>query len=293
MPWNVKQISAGVPPNTPDILANLEILQKLLLSFLCLCLSYPCLHLILNRCVGPYKALSLDRKNIVIQHVVEAAFFTSSLPVITYLFLCFNFKEFDSIDDIMGIMRDFTVLMYTFTFMYMIEIAMRFHTLNPLVLFHHLVTIVYGLSLLTFPTTAFMKGGSILVYFSWFEFLTFYGLIMNRLYPMHKATPRVIFSGIILFGSTRIIQVAWFLVTFISSWEKHVLWQAIFQCVMMITISLVQVMALKIHYSVWRRCVTRQANFKSDPDDNNSDPQKCEIAPNPSLEDDSEVEEYL
>ncbi len=266
MTWNAKQIFATIPPDTFDILVNVEILQKIFLSFLCLCLSYPCLHLVLNRYVGPYKELPLDRKNVVIQHVVEATFFTLTLPLITYFFLCFNFKEFDSIDAAIAIMRDLTVLIYAFVCMYMIEIAMRFHTLNPLVLFHHLVTIGFSLILMVFPTTAFLKAGAILVYFSWFEILTFYGLIMNRFCPMHKATPLVIFSGMVLFGSTRIIQLTWFLVIFIGSWEKHALWQAIFQCIMIIIISLVQAMALKIHYSVWRRCVAKQVVAFNDRD---------------------------
>ena len=219
MTWNVKQIFAAIPPNTSDILANIELLQKLLLACLCLCVSYPCLHLILNTCAGPYKALPLERKNIIIQHIVEAVFFTLSLPIITYFFLCLNFKEFDSIDAAMAVMRNCMVLMLTFVVMYMIEIAMRFHKLNPLVILHHMVSIVYSLSILVFPTTAFVKTGVILVYFAWFEVLTFYGLIMNRLCPMHKATPRVIFSGMVLFGSTRIIQLVWFLVIFIGSWK--------------------------------------------------------------------------
>jgi hypothetical protein len=282
MTWNVKQIFAAMPPNTVDSMVNVELLHKLLLAFLCLCVSYPCLHLILDRCVGPYKVLPLDRKNIVIQHVVEAAFFTLTLPLITYFFLCFNFKQFDSIDAALAMMRDLSVLMYAFIFMYMIEIAMRFHTLNPLVLFHHLVTIGYTLTLLVFPTTAFLKAGVILVYFAWFEVLTFYGLIMNRFCPMHKATPRVIFSGIVLFGSTRIIQLAWFFVTFIGSWEEHVLWQAIFQCIMMIIISFVQLMALNIHYSVWRRCLARQLDFNPDPKGDKSDQLEVSIDTFPS-----------
>jgi hypothetical protein len=81
---------------------------------------------------------------------------------------------------------------------------------------------------------------------------------------MHKATPQVIFSGIVLFGSTRIIQLVWFLVIFIGSWKDHVLWQAIVQCIMMTIISIVQGMALKIHYSVWSRCAARQLDFKPD-----------------------------
>lgn len=271
MTWNVKQIFAAIPPNALDMAVNVELLRKFILSSLSLYVSYPVVHLILNRCVGPYEALPLDRKNIVIQHVVEAAFFTLTLPLSTYFFLCFNFKEFDSIDAAIAATRNLAIILLTFIFMYMIEIALRFHRLNPLVLFHHMVTIVYGMSPLVFPTTAFLKTCAILTYFSWFEVLTFYGLIMNRFCPMHKATPRVMFSGIVLFGSTRIIQVVWFLVTFIGSWEEHVLWQAIFQCIMMIIISFVQVMALKIHYSVWRRCVARQLDCTPDVQSNKSD----------------------
>ena len=150
--------------------------------------------------------------------------------------------------------------MFTFTSMYMIEIASRYNNTNPLVLVHHIVATIDALFVVFFPTIVMFKTSAVLVYFICFESLTFIGLVMHRLCPQSKATPRVMVAGMVCFGATRPVQLVWVFAAIFGSWndDNIVKWQGILQVCVTLIVTMIQIFSLKIHYFVWKRCLAKQ-----------------------------------
>lgn len=210
-----------------------KFLRDSLWILIAIALSYPILHKMLVKYFPIYRNLPQEKQTTVLQHCFEALFFTVTLPFFTFHFLSYNFGVFESMEDISKSIihtKLLSLMMLALIIIYLIEISMRFQDLNLLVLFHHLVSIGAGMSVLYFPTAAFLKAAIIFVYFTWFEVILFYGLAMNRLYPNHKVTPRLLMIGIYLFGFTRVVQVVWFIATFVGSWQDHIVSRQMICC---------------------------------------------------------------
>ncbi len=267
MTWTTEQLFADISSDDVDFF-NVAFARNATLCLLVLSLTYPTVHYILARFSTEYQHLKPAVQNTVLQHTVEALFFTISLPSTTYLFLSASFEEPYNYDEnggtltfrleAIGKFRALLTFMMMLTIMYCSELMLRYRKLNPLVLFHHMCTIMLALGCMIFPTAAFLKVNAALIYFANYEVLTFYGLVMKALLPFHRATPRMMMAGMLLFGVTRPVQLAWILIMLVGSWEDHVKWQVIFQLGSTLVIGLVQCMALKIHYKVWKRCLARQ-----------------------------------
>jgi len=75
-----------------------------------------------------------------------------------------------------------------------------------------------GILVVLFPTTVILKTCSVLVYMICFEAMTFAGLFMYRMAPHNPYTPKVIASGLIIFGVTRPIQVIWVFAGAFGAW---------------------------------------------------------------------------
>ena len=148
-----------------------------------------------------------------------------------------NFQVQDNLEDLIADLCTVSTLMISIMFIYMIELASRYLDPRPLIIFHHLVTIGDGLLIFLFPTSVMMKTGVILVYFICFEFLTFAGLVMYRLFPLSRATPKVIIAGMVCFGITRPVQLLWIIGVVFWSWndENTVKWQALLQTIVTIS----------------------------------------------------------
>ena len=116
-------------------------------------------------------------------------------------------------------MSTWVVLCMIFIVMYLYEMASRFQTLRPMLVLHHLLVFSDGFLMIVFPTTTIFKTGVILVYSICFEALTFIGLFMYRMAPLNKFTPKIIFSGLVVFGVTRPIQVLWIFAAAFGSWN--------------------------------------------------------------------------
>ncbi len=275
MAWTREQLFADISKEQIEFIVNIAFVRNLLLGLLALSLSYPIVHNILNRYSTGYQELNHAVQNTLLQHAVEALFFTLIYPGFTYLLLSFSFEEpFDENGvitagavDRYGVLFVLCVLIGA---MYMVEIVLRYRKMNPLVLFHHMCTISMFIICTIFPTAAVYKVSILLVYFASYEILTFYGLVMKVLFPLHSATPRMMVAGMILFGITRPVQLAWILVVLIGSWKEHVKWQAIFLIIASLTIGAIQCAALRIHYGMWKRCVLRQRKYNNEHESNTS-----------------------
>jgi hypothetical protein len=114
-----------------------------------------------------------------------------------------------------------------------------------------------------------MKTVGILSYFICFEAPTFMGLFMYRIFPNSKVTPNVILFGMLCFGISRPLQVAWIGAAIFGSWnnENVVKWQGVMMGIVALILTGIQLLTLKIHYGLWKRCVARgKSGTKSDVD---------------------------
>jgi hypothetical protein len=73
---------------------------------------------------------------------------------------------------------------------------------------------------------------------------------MYRLCPTHRLTRPVILVGMIVFGVSRPIQLIWIMGSLIAAWENLILWQALFQIILAVVFSSLQLYSLTIPYSL-------------------------------------------
>lgn len=111
-----------------------------------------------------------------------------------------------------------------------------------------------------------VKTASVFAYFICFENISFAGLVLYRLCPSRPITPKVIMAGIIFFGTTRPFQLLWVIGALFWSWndENNVKWEAVFQFIFVIILTVLQFYSVKIHISLHRKCIEElKKNTKS------------------------------
>jgi len=229
--------------------------------------TYPAFHWLLNKCSNNYSGINPATKQVaVLHHAVEAIVLMVATPIFTYFIVKINFVQNIEEGDTMTVMKnmktDFAstfLLCVCFMSMYLYELAARFENPRPAFVVHHLLAVLDGYLAMIFPTTVMVKTCCILVYFICFEALTFSGLFMYRVAPFNKYTPKVIFSGLVVFGFTRPIQVVWVGAAAFGSWgdPNHVKWQAILQFTLACVLTVLQVWTMKINYDVLKRCKSK------------------------------------
>ena len=240
---------------------DLRTVQLIYLSVIVLAIAYPIIHKVLLRFSQQYSDMDRAGKQIAtLHHAVEALILSIVTPFFSYCVIRVNFQVHDDINVLLSDIRYMMNLMLCIMTMYAMELASRFQNPRPLVSFHHIFAYFDGFMALLFPTSVMLKTSSVLVYFICFEALTFVGLLMYRIFPDSKYTPKVILAGMVCFGITRPLQVLWVGAAAFGSWsdENTVKWQAIFQIVVATILTALQVMTLKIHYGVWKRLCARK-----------------------------------
>ena len=193
-------------------IANLTFVQSLYLITLLLSVTYPLVHKLLLKYFEKYNDIKpASKQTVVLHHAVEALVLSIAFPFFTYYMVKVNFQvhEKEEIDVVMSSIRSIICLSTGFMVMYMMELASRYEDPRPIILFHHLLSCLDGFLVAVFPTDVMVKTAGILVYFICFEALTFVGLFMYRILPNSKATPKVIFAGMVIFGATRPLQLLW------------------------------------------------------------------------------------
>lgn len=254
-------IDATVPQEFIESAFDIHCFRLVLLSTLILSMTYPVVHRVLLKCDG-YKKIeeSNNQQMVILHHTVEALLLFCATPIFSYYMIRLNFQVHDDMVEVLYYMRSINILALTFMVMYLIEIASRFKNIRFLILFHHLLTIFDAMIVLFIPTVIMVKTAGVLVYFICFESLIFVGLLMYRLFPQNRFTPKVILAGMICFGASRPFQLLWIGAVVFQGWnqESVVKWQAIFQLVVTIVLTLLQIFSIKIHYALWKRCLAKQ-----------------------------------
>ena len=140
---------------------------------------------------------------------------------------------------------------------YLIEIATRFRDNRSMLLVHHMVAILDGVFALSFLSTVNLKVALLLAYFITYESITFVRLVMYRLLPCSKWTPRVILAGIVFMGTSRLFQVVSITIVIVNVWDD-ILWHAIVQYIVTLLVTAIQIWSLTIHYGMLQRCKDKQ-----------------------------------
>lgn len=252
------------------IFADISVVKWTFFQLILLGITYPIIHNVLSnfeqyKLLGDHTQTSSSRpastqQVTVLHHAVEFVVLSVLTPIFSYYIFRTNFQVHFDFNDVLPDLRAQAIMMGTITIMYMMEIASRFKDQRLIVVFHHIVAVADGLLLLIFPTSVMYKTGIVLVYFVCFESLTFAGLLMYRLFPTSPHTSKVILSGMVCFGLTRPIQVLWIAGAVFGSWgdENVVKWQAILQICVTFIVTTLQVYTLRIHYSIWQKCLSKQ-----------------------------------
>ena len=140
---------------------------------------------------------------------------------------------------------------------YLIEIATRFRDNRSMLLVHHMVAILDGVFAVSFLSTVNLKVALLLSYFITYESITFIGLVMYRLLPCSKWTPRVILAGIGFMGTSRLFQLVSIAIVIVNVWDD-ILWHAVVQIIVTLLVTAIQIWSLSIHYGMLQWCKDRQ-----------------------------------
>ena len=241
---------------------DLRTVQLIYLSIMIMAIAYPIVHKVLLRFSQRYSEMNRAGKQITtLHHTVEALILSILTPFFSYFMIRVNFQVHNDPDVLLSDMRYIINFMIGIMTMYSMELASRFQSPRPIIVFHHIFAWFDGFMVLLFPTSVMVKTASVLVYFICFEALTFVGLLMYRIFPDSKYTPNVVLAGMVCFGITRPLQVLWVGAAALGSWsdENTVKLQAIFQIAVTTIMTALQVTTLKIHYGVWKRLCAKHA----------------------------------
>jgi len=260
--WSLHPLIYGHVPShaIASVIADINIPRFLIFAILLLGLAYPITHNLLLKMSRNYHAIEDNSKQIVVTHHALEAFILSLLfPFFSYFIIRINFRDTRDIDEIISNMQGACKCGLFIMVMYMFELASRFDTPRPIVIFHHTLSLVSAFFLLLFPTSIMMKTVGNLTYFICFEATTFMGLFMYRIFPNSKVTRNVMLFGMLCFGISRPLQVALIGAAIFGSWndENGVKWQIVMQAILALILTGVQLLTMKIHYGLWKRCVAR------------------------------------
>lgn len=265
MTWSTAQFDFYFPEELLQSVITHWMLSGLLIGVCVIALLYIPTHRWLMITFSSYRELAQDQKTVVITHTVEAVILSLLFIPFTYLILSIHF-EVQPPEDFRKKTATIATIMCVIVIMFMIELALRFSKPRPLVVIHHLLAYANAVFPAIALTTANMRAASLLVYFITFEALTFVGLVMYRLCPTHKATRPIIKAGMLVFGLSRPVQLAWIIAGMVAVWDVVIVWQAVVQIVLATLFTTLQIYSLLIHYKMYQKC-ERLEEVKDDTDE--------------------------
>jgi hypothetical protein len=270
--WSLDPLLYDTLPRSfyESVCADRRLFITVLAIPLTLALIYPLMNRILLKHFQKYLEIEpAAKKVVVLHHAVEAVVLSLAFPIFTYYIIRVNFRVHEDLAELKSELVILGSLCILFIVMYSMELASRFDSPRPVVVFHHVLAYLDGFLIVVFPTTVMFKTGIILVYFISFEALTFVGLFMYRVFPKSKLTQHVILAGMVSFGASRPIQVLWICGAIFGSWndENMIKWQAVMQLLVTCILTVLQLWTLKIHYGLWLRSRGEERSFGSQKED--------------------------
>lgn len=261
--WSLEPLLHGhLPSEIFKTLVDFDFFKFVGCMMLVLALLYPLMHRILVKTSKRYAALEDPSKQIIVtHHALEAIVLCTNFPIFTYFFVGVFFRETNDLEEILsyfrGLMRCAIVLILVYAF----ELATRFQQPRPMIVFHHVLSIMDMLLICFFPTSIVFKSAIILVYNICFEAIIFVGFFLYRIIPERRIASDAMMAGIVIFGITRPLQVLMVGAAVFGSWGDDgeiFKWQAIFQFVVAMILTVLQIYTIKIQFGVWQRCVAKR-----------------------------------
>jgi hypothetical protein len=254
--WSIGNVhrDASLVPSLEEYV-NKNALGGLLCGSLLLSLCYSLFHRLYSRWSTVYQhELQPHQRVVVVQHSIQALFLSMAFLPTTYLLASFNFEE-QTLTDLGPKVTMSAVFLGLVVVLYCLEIASRIDP-RPLLLLHHGATAAMGVNCVANFTEANITTASLLVYFITFEALVFVGLVLYRLWPAHPLTPRVLWAGMVVFGVTRPLQVLAVLGSLLVNRDHVIAGQAVFDSLVTLAFTILQVYTLRIHHGLYLRSRT-------------------------------------
>ena len=112
---------------------DVTIIQNAFLSMLIITLSYPLVHMALTFYfkTSYQDTTSAPKQLVILQHSVEALFLAIMLPIFSSKVVPINFQVQDNLEDFLADLRTNVTLLSSIMFIYMIELASRYHDPRP------------------------------------------------------------------------------------------------------------------------------------------------------------------
>lgn len=246
-----------------SVIGDIDIVRGMYIMLLVLPLIYILIHKVLLKFNTRYRGLSntSSKQIVVLHHAVEALVLSMFLPINSFSIIKANF-QIHTLHENMTNFRIVAILFIGISIMYAIEIASRLNNIRPMLFFHHVITFLDSTLVCLFPSSVMFKSASVLAYFICFEYLTFVGLFMYRIFPLSKITPKVIFLGIVLFGATRPLQLLWVGAAIFGSWndDNNSKVLAVVQVIVTVALTSLQLWSLNIHVGIWKRSIRNVEN---------------------------------
>ena len=226
-------------------------------------LSYPVFDYIWSSKSPKFRRLQNEQQVVVIQHSIEAFFLALMFIPMTWAMLSSNFQVPHSEHYSQMVNSFIGIYMVWIVSTYFVEIAARYKNLRPLILVHHLCTAADSLLPLFAMTLVNVRCASVLAYFITFESPVFMGLVMYRLFPLHAWTAPMIRFGMLAFGLSRPLQMAWILAIVIEHWSTSEAWQCVVQVLFGVFFSGLQLYTLVIHGALLKKCFVLPSKIKN------------------------------
>lgn len=256
--WSWRWFTFTLPDSFFENAVTGDAVGGVLLGLLLVALSYGPLHRLWTKRSVTYKLLHPEQQVVVIQHSIQALFLAILFAPITWSMLSTNFQ--------VPLTERFAKSRFSFIGSYMVwiigvyimELAARYRSVRWLVVVHHLCATADALLPLFALSGTNARCASVLTYFISWEAPVFTGLVMYRLFPLNKWTPRVIRFGMMVFGLSRPVQLAWIIMIVASLWDDMVKWHGISQILFGVVFSCLQLYTLTIHNVLLKKCLKAQ-----------------------------------
>lgn len=148
--WSIDQLLYNTIPSKVIEIVFLDyytVVRAILLLAFIIPLLYPLLHKILKRLSSAYNSFDLPKQVVVLHHTLEFAILAGMMPFFSYYMIRIHFKVYSTneANSFLSDARSTVILAFVIVVMYLNEITSRFMNPNPIVLFHHCVTVVDGI----------------------------------------------------------------------------------------------------------------------------------------------------
>lgn len=229
---------------------NLRLIGYVLGAALLMCGLYKLIIKSFTRYSVTYGRLEHGKQKTLVQHVFNAVVLLLCLPPLTYINVSLQFQANKSEEETLMAIRWNIILMIVVMLTFIFDFIYRDFRMRWFLAMHHILALSNGMFTAFFMSHSNFKASSLLVYFATYEGLSYFALVMYRIYNDKAFAGSSLIAGVAIVGITRIIQVTWIIGSLATVWNNLILWHAIVQCIFTASFTIIQLYSLKIHYKL-------------------------------------------